>query len=154
MLFNLLYPLADQVSLFNLFRYITFRTGGAVLTALVISFVVGPALIRWLRVRQGQGQPIRADGPRLAPGAQAGHADHGRHADPARARRSRRCSGPICTNGYVWVVLLITLGFGGIGLVDDYLKLTKRSSGGLAARIKLLGQCLVALIAAVLIALR
>ena len=56
------------------------------------------------------------------------------------------------TNGYVWVVMMITLGFGGIGLADDYLKLTKRSSGGLAARTKFLGQCLVALIAAVLIA--
>jgi phospho-N-acetylmuramoyl-pentapeptide-transferase len=62
MLFNLLFPLADQFGVFNLFRYLTFRTGGAVLTALVISFVVGPGLIRWLRVRQGQGQPIRTDG--------------------------------------------------------------------------------------------
>ena len=79
MLFNLLFPLADQFGLFNLFRYLTFRTGGAVLTALVISFVVGPALIRWLRVRQGKGQPIRDRRPRLAPRAQAGHADHGRH---------------------------------------------------------------------------
>ena len=85
MLFNLLYPLADQFGLFNLFRYLTFRTGGAVLTALVISFVVGPGLIRWLRLRQGQGQPIRAGRAGLASAAQAGHADDGRHADPARA---------------------------------------------------------------------
>ncbi len=151
MLFNLLYPLADQFGLFNLFRYITFRTGGAVLTALVISFVVGPALIRWLRVRQGQGQPIRADGP-------ASHL--------VRKQGTPTMGGTLIllaltlatllwadlTNGYVWVVMLITLGFGGIGLIDDYLKLTKRSSGGLAARTKFLGQCLVALIAAVLIA--
>ncbi|MGI9508501.1 MAG: phospho-N-acetylmuramoyl-pentapeptide-transferase, partial [Geminicoccaceae bacterium] len=63
MLFNLLSPFADDFGLFNLFRYLTFRTGGAVLTALVISFVVGPPLIRWLRAKQGEGQPIREDGP-------------------------------------------------------------------------------------------
>jgi phospho-N-acetylmuramoyl-pentapeptide-transferase len=150
MLFNLLYPLADQFIFFNLFRYITFRTGGAILTALVISFVVGPALIRWLRVRQGRGQPIREDGP-------ASHL--------VRKQGTPTMGGTLIllaltlatllwadlTNGYVWVVLLITLGFGGIGLIDDYLKLTKRSSRGLAARTKFLGQCLVALIAAVLI---
>ena len=151
MLFNLLYPLAEHFSPFNLFRYITFRTGGAVLTALVISFVVGPSLIRWLRVRQGRGQPIRPDGP-------ASHL--------VRKQGTPTMGGTLIlmaltfatllwadlTNGYVWVVLLITLGFGGIGLADDYLKLTKRSSGGLAARTKLLGQTLVALIAALLIA--
>ena len=150
MLFNLLYPLADQFIFFNLFRYITFRTGGAILTALVISFVVGPALIRWLRVRQGRGQPIREDGP-------ASHL--------VRKQGTPTMGGTLIllaltlatllwadlTNGYVWVVLLITLGFGSIGLIDDYLKLTKRSSRGLAARTKFLGQCLVALIAAVLI---
>jgi phospho-N-acetylmuramoyl-pentapeptide-transferase len=150
MLFNLLYPLADQFIFFNLFRYITFRTGGAILTALVISFVVGPALIRWLRLRQGRGQPIREDGP-------ASHL--------VRKQGTPTMGGTLIllaltfatllwadlTNGYVWVVLLITLGFGGIGLIDDYLKLTKRSSSGLKARTKFLGQCLVALIAAVLI---
>jgi phospho-N-acetylmuramoyl-pentapeptide-transferase len=150
MLFNLLFPLADEFIFFNLFRYITFRTGGAILTALVISFVVGPALIRWLRERQGRGQPIREDGP-------ASHL--------VRKQGTPTMGGTLIllaltfatllwadlTNGYVWVVLLITLGFGGIGLIDDYLKLTKRSSSGLKARTKFLGQCLVALIAAVLI---
>ena len=63
MLYNLLYPLADQVGVFNLFKYLTFRTGGAILTSLVLSFLAGPSLIRLLRVHQGQGQPIRADGP-------------------------------------------------------------------------------------------
>ena len=147
MLFNLLYPLAEQFTLFNLFRYITFRTGGAVLTALVISFVAGPALIRWLRVRQGNGQPIRNDGP-------ASHL--------LRKQGTPTMGGTLIllaltlatllwadlTNGYVWVVLLITLGFGTIGLVDDYLKVTRRSSGGLRSRTKLLGQALVALMAA------
>jgi phospho-N-acetylmuramoyl-pentapeptide-transferase len=152
MLFNLLFPLADQVSLFNLFRYITFRTGGAVLTALVISFVVGPGLIRWLRERQGEGQPIRADGP---------------PSHLLRKRGTPTMGGTLIllaltlatllwadlSNGYVWVVLLVTLSFGGIGLVDDWMKLTKRSSRGLAGRKKLLLQFLIALTASVCIAL-
>jgi phospho-N-acetylmuramoyl-pentapeptide-transferase len=152
MLFNLLFPLADQVGLFNLFRYITFRTGGAVLTALVISFVVGPGLIRWLRDRQGEGQPIRPDGP---------------PSHLLRKRGTPTMGGTLIllaltlatllwadlSNGYVWVVLLITLSFGGIGLVDDWMKLTNRSSQGLAGRKKLLLQFLIALIAAVCIAL-
>jgi len=151
MLFNLLYPLADVFGPFNLFRYITFRTGGAVLTALVISFVVGPALIRWLRAQQGYGQPIREDGP-------ASHL--------VRKKGTPTMGGTLIllaltlatllwadlTNAYVWVVLLITLGFGGIGFADDYLKLTRRSSGGLPGRAKLLGQFAIALLAAGLIA--
>ena len=63
MLYQLLYPLAEEFQIFNLFRYLTFRSGGAVLTALVISFIVGPGLIRWLRLKQQGGQPIRDDGP-------------------------------------------------------------------------------------------
>jgi phospho-N-acetylmuramoyl-pentapeptide-transferase len=152
MLFNLLFPLADQFGLFNLFRYLTFRTGGAVLTALVISFVVGPGLIRWLRDRQGEGQPIRPDGP---------------PSHLLRKRGTPTMGGTLIllaltlatllwadlSNGYVWVVLLITLSFGGIGLVDDWTKLTHRSSRGLPARMKLLLQLLIALAAAVGIAL-
>lgn len=63
MLYNLLAPLADQFIFFNVFRYLTFRTGAAVITALVISFIFGPMVIDWLRSRQGKGQPIRDDGP-------------------------------------------------------------------------------------------
>ena len=60
---NLLAPFADQFVLFNLFRYITVRSGGAFLTALVISFIMGPHVIAWLKSKQGEGQPIRTDGP-------------------------------------------------------------------------------------------
>ena len=63
MLYHFLFPLADEYTIFNLFKYLTFRTGGAVLTALVISFVIGPSMIRWLRGQQANGQPIRNDGP-------------------------------------------------------------------------------------------
>src|SRR6185312_10574082 len=63
MLYNLARPLAEQFILFNLFRYITFRSGAACLTALIVSFWLGPRLIRWLKTVQQQGQPIREDGP-------------------------------------------------------------------------------------------
>ena len=63
MLYHLLFPFADDISAFNIFRYITLRTGGAVMTALFVSFVLGPTLIRWLKNKQVSGQPIREDGP-------------------------------------------------------------------------------------------
>ena len=63
MLYNLLVPLSEDISFLNLFRYLTFRTGGAVMTALVISFILGPAVIAWLKKKQREGQPIRTDGP-------------------------------------------------------------------------------------------
>ena len=59
-----LLPHADRFALFRLFRYLTFRSGGAVVTALFFAFLIGPPLIVWLKVRQGKGQPIRSDGPR------------------------------------------------------------------------------------------
>src|SRR3546814_8614568 len=63
MLYNLLAPYSEQLIFANLFRYITFRSGGAMLTALVVSFVLGPTVIAWLRSKQRDGQPIRTDGP-------------------------------------------------------------------------------------------
>src|SRR5215467_5731164 len=63
MLYNLLSPLAEDFIVFNLFRYITFRTGGAIMTALILSFIIGPRMIAWLKSIQGSGQPIRNDGP-------------------------------------------------------------------------------------------
>jgi phospho-N-acetylmuramoyl-pentapeptide-transferase len=152
MLFNLLYPLADDFGLFNLFRYLTFRTGGAVLTALVISFVVGPTLIRWLRMRQGRGQPIRADGPPSHLVRKQGTPTMGGTLILLALTFATLLWADL-TNAYVWVVLLITLSFGGIGLLDDYLKLTRRSSGGLPARAKLVGQFGFGLLAAALVAL-
>ena len=63
MLYSLLTPLADDFLFFNLFRYLTFRTGGAIMTALLISFIIAPPMIRWLKKKQREGQPIRNDGP-------------------------------------------------------------------------------------------
>lgn len=75
---------ADAIPLFNVFRYITFRTGGAVVTAMLFVFLFGPMIIRGLRVRQGRGQPIREDGPQ-AIAHQKGHANDGRPNDPGRS---------------------------------------------------------------------
>ncbi len=150
MLYNLLYPLADEFGPLNLFRYITLRTGGAVVTALFVSFVLGPMVIRWLRKNQGEGQPIREDGP----------ASHliSKKGTPTMGGVLILLAMGVATllwadlsNGYIWAVLLVTLGFGAIGLCDDYLKLTRRSSRGLSARIKLLGLGIVGLVSVLLI---
>ncbi len=136
MFFNVLFPLADEISVFNLFRYLTFRTGGAVLTALLVSFICGPAVIRWLRVRQGSGQPIRNDGPERHIIDKAGTPTMGGFLILLALTVATLLWADI-TSGYVWVVLLVTLGFGGVGFIDDYLKVTRQSSHGLSGKLKL-----------------
>ena len=91
MLYNLLAPLADEFAPFNLVRYLTFRSGAAVITALVICFLIGPALIRWLAARQTDGQPIRDDGP-------ASHLEtkRGTPTMAASSSSSRSSSRPCC----------------------------------------------------------
>jgi phospho-N-acetylmuramoyl-pentapeptide-transferase len=140
-LYNLLVPLADEYQVFNLFRYLTFRTGGAVMTALVISFVIGPAVINWLRAQQRDGQPIRDDGP-------VTHLT--KKGTPTMGGLLILIALSISTllwadleNGYVWSVLLVTGGFGLIGFADDYLKLSRRNSKGLPGRVKLVLQVLI-----------
>ncbi len=148
MLYNLLYPLADAFGPFNLFRYLTFRTGGAVLTALVVSFVIGPAIIRWLRSKQQTGQPIRDDGPHDHVLRKAGTPTMGGFLILIALTVSTLLWADL-TNGYVWVVLAVTLGFGLVGFVDDYLKVSRRDSGGLSARIKLAAEIAIAAMAVV-----
>ncbi len=148
MLFNLLFPLADQFGPFNLFRYITFRTGGAILTALVVSFVLGPFIIRWLREKQGNGQPIRSDGPASHILTKAGTPTMGGFLILIALTVSTLLWADL-TSGYVWIVLLVALGYGFVGFVDDYLKVTKRSSHGLSMRIKFILEIGIGLAAAV-----
>ena len=128
MLFNLFAPLADDFGPLNLFRYLTFRTGGAVLTALLVSFIFGPLVIRWLRAKQGNGQPIRDDGPERHIVAKAGTPTMGGFLILLALTVSTLLWADI-TSGYVWVVLLVTLGFGGVGFADDYLKVMEPLSG-------------------------
>jgi phospho-N-acetylmuramoyl-pentapeptide-transferase len=146
MLYHLLTPYADQFQLFNVFRYLTFRTGGAIMTALIISFMFGPALIRWMRRKQGRGQPIRADGPQNHIIEKAG--------TPTMGGVLILLSLTVATflwarldNIYVWIVMGVTLAFGVLGFIDDYLKVTKQSADGLVGSLKLVVQFAVALLA-------
>ncbi|MDF2765784.1 MAG: mraY [Rhodospirillales bacterium] len=151
MLFNLLAPLADEIQLFNLFRYLTFRSGGAVLTALVISFILGPTVIRWLKSKQGEGQPIRLDGPESHLLTKKGTPTMGGVLILLALAISTLLWADL-GNRYVWIVLWVTIGYGAVGFGDDFLKLTKRNSKGLPGRLKLIAQIAIALIAAAAIA--
>ncbi|MFZ5790721.1 MAG: phospho-N-acetylmuramoyl-pentapeptide-transferase [Pseudomonadota bacterium] len=148
MLYNLLAPLADEIAIFNLFRYLTFRSGGAVMTALVVSFVLGPRVIAWLKSKQPLGQPIRTDGPESHLLTKKGTPTMGGVLILLAVAISTLLWANLA-NGYVWVVLFVTVGFGLVGFGDDYLKLTKRGSRGLPGRLKLLAQIAVGTIAAV-----
>jgi phospho-N-acetylmuramoyl-pentapeptide-transferase len=147
MLFNLLAPLADEIQLFNLFRYLTFRSGGAVMTALVISFILGPFVIRWLKSKQGEGQPIRVDGPESHLLTKKGTPTMGGVLILLALVISTLLWADL-ENRYVWIVLWVTIGYGVVGFGDDFLKLTKRNSKGLPGRLKLALQIAIALIAA------
>jgi len=150
MLFNLLAPLASEVQVFNLFRYLTFRSGGAVLTALLISFLLGPSVIRWLNSKQGDGQPIRLDGPENHLLTKKGTPTMGGVLILLALVISTLLWADL-NNRYVWVVLWVTIGYGVVGFGDDYLKLTKRNSKGLPGKLKLALQIGIAVIAALAI---
>lgn len=146
MLYHLLFPLADQLLVFNVVRYLTFRTGAAVMTALIVSFVLGPMLIRRLRDLQNGGQPIRDDGPESHLITKKGTPTMGGVLILLAITVSTLLWADL-TNGFVWVVLFVTIGFGAIGFADDALKVMRRESGGLPGRIKLLLQTAIAVLA-------
>jgi len=143
MLYNLLFPLSDQFGALNVFRYITFRTGGAIMTALVISFLLGPSVIRWLKRVQGEGQPIRIDGPEEHLIRKQGTPTMGGVLILLAVVLSTLLWADMA-NRFVWVVLIVTIAFGAIGFADDYLKLTRRSSHGLRGKVKFLAEIAVA----------
>ena len=136
MLYNLLVPLADEFGPLNLFRYLTFRTGGALMTALFISFLFGPAIIRRLKQLQPEGQPIREDGPESHIVTKAGTPTMGGFMILLGLTVGTLLWADL-SNRYVWAVMLVTLGFGLVGFADDYLKVTKRNSRGVPGKIKL-----------------
>jgi phospho-N-acetylmuramoyl-pentapeptide-transferase len=148
MLYNLLAPLGEDYLVFNLFRYLSFRSGAAVMTSLAISFILGPYIIAWLKAKQGQGQPIREDGPESHLLTKQGTPTMGGFLILIAITVSTLLWADL-TNRYVWATLLVTTGFGVVGFADDYLKLTKRSSDGLSGRVKLLSQMVIAGIASV-----
>ena len=141
---------SDKLSILNVFRYITFRTGGAMITALVLVFLFGPWLIDHLRLKQGKGQPIRSDGPQSHLLTKKGTPTMGGlmilfgivvstvlWANPA--------------NSYVWIVLGVTLTFGAIGFYDDYLKVTKQTHAGVSGKLRFAIEAVIAAIACYLI---
>src|SRR5262249_6612237 len=143
MFYNLLCPLADVFRPFNLFRYITFRSSVAFLTALVLSFVIGGSLIRWLRSKQKQGQPIRDDGPASHLMTKKGTPTMGGLLILIALSVATLLWADL-TNRYVWIVLIITVTFGAVGLWDDFLKVTKRNPKGVPGIGKLIVSFVVA----------
>lgn len=142
---------SDQIGPLNVFRYITFRTGGAIFTALLFVLLFGPGIIDLLRVKQGKGQPIREDGP-----------------ESHLAKRGTPTMGGLMilsavlvstllwanwSNPYVWIVLGVTFTFGLIGFYDDYLKVSKQTASGFSGRVRLLAEVFVAGLAAYFVAL-
>ncbi|MDB5621256.1 phospho-N-acetylmuramoyl-pentapeptide-transferase [Tardiphaga sp.] len=141
-MFYWLIDFAGTVPAFNVFRYITFRTGGAMVTGALFVFLFGPWIIDNLRLRQGKGQPIRADGPQT----------HLVKVGTPTMGGLMILSGLVVStllwanprNPYVWIVLAVTLGFGFVGFYDDYLKVTKQTDAGFAGRTRLAIETLIA----------
>jgi phospho-N-acetylmuramoyl-pentapeptide-transferase len=148
----MLYWLAQTLEfhgIFNLVRYLSFRAGAAIATALVIGLIIGPRFIGWLRVRQGKGQPIRDDGPQS-------HLT--KRGTPTMGGLMILTSVIVSVllwmnlaSIYVWACIFVTLGFGAIGFLDDYDKVTKASHKGLSGKFRLLCEFAIAGIAAWLI---
>ena len=145
-MFYWLTELSDKLSIFNVFRYITFRTGGAIVTALVFVFLFGGPIIDLLRLKQGKGQPIRSDGPQSHLVTKKGTPTMG---------GLMILSGLLVStllwanpkNPYVWVVLGVTLSFGMIGFYDDYLKIIKQTHAGFSGRTRLIIETIIAVAA-------
>jgi phospho-N-acetylmuramoyl-pentapeptide-transferase len=135
-----------QTSTLRIFRYLTFRSGGAVLTALFVAFVLGPPLIRWLKVRQGKGQPIRTDGPQRHVVEKQGTPTMGGLLILIPTVVATLLWGDL-TNEYVWIVLFVTIGYGLLGFLDDYYKVTKRTSDGVSGRMRLVFEFAIGFIA-------
>ena len=146
MLYDWLADYSEYHQVFHLFTYITFRVGGAVMTSMLIAFVLGPKLIRVLRSKQGKGQPIRDDGPEGHIIAKAGTPTMGGLLILVSMVISTLLWGDL-SNPFLWVVLLVTIGFGSIGFVDDYMKVSKQNPKGLSSKIKLLLEFIIAGIA-------
>ncbi len=146
MLYHILFPLAEQFSALNVFRYLTFRTGGAVITALIISFLFGPVLIELLKSRQQGGQPIRTDGPESHLLTKQGTPTMGGLLILIALSVATLLWANL-TNPFIWACLGVTIAFGIIGFLDDYLKVSKRDSNGLSGRLKLVLQVAIAAVA-------
>ncbi len=136
---------SDQIGVLNVFKYITFRTGGAIFTALIFVLLFGPGIIDLLRVKQGRGQPIREDGPATHL-LKTGTPTMGGLMILAGITVSTLLWANL-SNAYIWIVLGVTLAYGGIGFYDDLLKVTRRTTSGFSGRLRFGVEILVAAIA-------
>jgi len=146
MLYHFLTPLSDAIGGLNVFRYISFRTGGALLTSLLLFIIFGRGMIDWMRVKQKKGQPIRDDGPARHVLEKAGTPTMG----GAMILGALTISTLLWARldiGFVVMVLFTTLGFGAIGFWDDYLKVSKTNTKGAPGKLRLLAGLIIALIA-------
>jgi len=136
MFYHLLTPLSDGGDVFNLFRYITFRSGCAFMTALIFAFLFGRPIINWLRRMQKKGQPIRDDGPQRHIIEKAGTPTMGGVMILGALLVSTMLWARL-DHGFVWIVVLVTFGFGAIGFADDFMKVRKYSVKGVPGRMRL-----------------
>lgn len=143
---------ADIFQPLNLFNYLSFRTGGAIFTGMLVAFLFGSRIIKWLKSLQGAGQPIRTDGPET---------HFVKQGTPTMGGVMILLGLVISTllwarwdNPYMWVTLYVTLGFGAIGFADDFAKLTKRSSNGVSGRVRLCLAGVISLSAALFVGLQ
>jgi len=138
---------SDKLPFLNIFRYITFRTGGALMTAAVFMFIAGSPIIDWLRMVQGKGQPIRADGPQSHLKSKIGTPTMGGLMIIFAVTASTILWANLI-NPYVWIVLGVTLAFGIIGFYDDYLKVTKQQAyTNFSGKLRITAEAVVAILA-------
>ena len=143
MLYELLAPMASDMRIFNVVNYITFRTGAAIVTAMIVCFLFGPAIIRWLKNKQANGQPIREDGPESHLITKAGTPTMGGVMILLAVFFATLLWCDL-SNQYVWAVLFVTSGFGLVGFADDYAKLSQGSSAGIPGKMRLLIEFVIA----------
>ncbi|CAN5507883.1 phospho-N-acetylmuramoyl-pentapeptide-transferase [soil metagenome] len=142
----------EHVPVLNLFKYLTFRTGMSMLTAYVVAVAMGSRFIRWMKAKQGRGQPIRTDGIERHVLEKSGTPTMGGFMILAGLFAGSLLFADL-KNVHVWVVLLITGSFGVLGFMDDYAKVTKQTTAGLSSSQKLIAQFVVSIIAAVVLIL-
>ena len=139
MIYNLALVLSSEYNFLSLFKYITFRAAAAFTTSILVCFITGPFIIKVLKKKQKKGQPIRKDGPKWQIEAKKGTPTMG----GAMILFSLILSTLLWTdilNIFIWLLLFITVSFGCIGFIDDYLKLTRYSHKGMSGLVKLLLQ--------------
>lgn len=144
-MFYLLSSFSNDLNFLNIFRYITFRSGGALFTAFLIWLLVGPVFIRFVKSHQKKGQPIRSDGPKTHLSKQGTPTMGGVLLLTAIGISTLLWANP--GNVYVWIMLFVLFGFGAAGFLDDYVKLMRYSSAGISVRQKLGLQFLISVIA-------